>query len=163
MTVEAVLKDLKARKYAPVYVFHGDEPYYNEQLVKFMEENILNPDEKEFNFTVLYGADVSPEDVVVTARRFPMMAEYQVTIVKEAQAMKRPGPDVYQRMVSYIENPNPNTILVLFFRGVKVPKRAVSDTAKKRLLNQLRYFHRVRKRLLRLKSKSLFTMLPANM
>ncbi len=127
MTVEAVLKDLKARKFSPVYVFHGDEPYYNEQLVKYMEDNILNPDEKEFNFTVLYGADVSPEDVVVAARRFPMMAEYQVTIVKEAQAMKRPGPDVFQRMVSYIEKPNPNTILVLFFRGVKVPKRAVSE------------------------------------
>lgn len=130
MTVEALLKELQAKKYKPVYIFHGDEPYYPEQLVKYMEENILSPDEKEFNFNVLYGADVTPEDVIVAARRFPMMAEYQLTIVKEAQAMKRPGTDVFQRLVPYLENPNPNTIFVLFFRGETMPKRAAAGESK---------------------------------
>ncbi len=129
MTVDALLKELQAKKYKPVYIFHGDEPYYPEQLVKYMEEHILSADEKEFNFNVLYGADVSPEDVVVAARRFPMMAEYQLTIVKEAQAMKRPGSDVFQRLVPYLENPNPTTILVLFFRGETMPKRAAAAAA----------------------------------
>ena len=126
VTPEAVFKDLKARKFQPVYVFHGEEPYYNDQLVQYIEEHVLSADEKEFNFTLLYGADVSPEDVIVAARRFPMMADVQVTIVKEAQAMKRPGPDVFQRLVPYLENPNKTTILVLFFRGSKIAKRAVS-------------------------------------
>lgn len=126
MTPEAVFKELKAKKFHPVYIFHGEEPYYNDQLVQYIEENILSVDEKEFNFTTLYGADVSPEDVLVAARRFPMLADVQVTIVKEAQAMKRPGPDVFQRLVPYLENPNKTTILVLFFRGTKIAKRAVS-------------------------------------
>ena len=126
MTPEAVFKDLKAKKFHPVYIFHGEEPYYNDQLVQYIEENVLSVDEKEFNFTTLYGADVSPEDVIVAARRFPMLADVQVTIVKEAQAMKRSGPDVFQRLVPYLENPNKTTILVLFFRGTKIAKRAVS-------------------------------------
>ena len=62
----------------------------------------------------------------MAARRFPMLSDVQVTIVKEAQAMKRPGPDVFQRLVPYLENPNKTTILVLFFRGTKIAKRAVS-------------------------------------
>ena len=126
MTPEAVLKDLKAKKYKPVYIFHGEEPYYTDQIVQYIEDHVMGADEKEFNFNVLYGADCSPEDVIVAARRFPMMAEFQITIVKEAQAMKRPGPDVFQRLVPYLEKPNPSTILVLFFRGAKIAKRATS-------------------------------------
>lgn len=130
MTIDSVFKDLKARKFAPVYVFHGEEPYFTEQLVKYMEEQILTADEREFNQNVLYGADVTAEDVVVAARRFPMMAEYQVTILKEAQAMKKTsGWSVFEGLIAYLENPNPNTILVLFFRGEKIPKRATAGEA----------------------------------
>lgn len=89
MTVDAIYKDLKAKKYSPVYFFCGEEPYYTDQLTQYIEQNVLSEDEREFNQTVLYGIDVTPDDVVSTARRYPMMSEYQVVLVKGSSATEK--------------------------------------------------------------------------
>ena len=81
MTLDAIYKDLRARKFSPVYFFCGEEPYYTDQLTQYIEQNALTEGEREFNQSVLYGIDVTPDDVVGTAKRFPMMSEYHVVIV----------------------------------------------------------------------------------
>ncbi len=117
-SIESVYEDLKNRKFAPIYLFTGEEPYYIDQLSDYIENNVLTEDERAFNQSVLYGLDVSAEDVIATAKRFPMMSDYQVVIIKEAQQMK----DTDQ-LVSYINNPQPSTILVFCFKGKEPDKR----------------------------------------
>ena len=118
MNIEPIIKDLKARKFAPVYFICGDEPYYIDQLTKYIEDNVLSVDEKEFNQTVLYGLETTAEEIIVTAKRFPMMSEYQVVIVKEAQLLKK-----MEDLETYILNPQPSTILVISMKGKEPDKR----------------------------------------
>jgi DNA polymerase-3 subunit delta len=118
MTIESVISDLKAKKYSPVYFFCGEEPYYIDQLTKYIEENVLSPDEKEFNQTVLYGLETTVEEIVLTARRFPMMSEYQVVIVKEAQLLKK-----MEDLEHYLLKPQASTILVIAMKGKEPDKR----------------------------------------
>ena len=82
---EGILKDIKARKYAPIYYLMGEEPYYIDLIADEIENKVLTDQEKEFNLTVLYGADVDAGTVINAAKRYPMMSEHQVIIVKEAQ------------------------------------------------------------------------------
>ncbi len=88
MTFDQISKDLKARKFHPIYFLHGDEPYYIDKLAHQLEHGVLDEGEKSFNLTVLYGKDVEHKTVIDAARRFPMMASHQVVIIKEAQSMK---------------------------------------------------------------------------
>ena len=81
-SIESVYQDLKNRKFAPIYLFTGEEPYYIDQLSDYIENNVLTEDERAFNQSVLYGLDVSAEDIIATAKRFPMMCDYQVVIIK---------------------------------------------------------------------------------
>ena len=85
VTPEQILQQLKAGKYEPVYFLQGEEPYYIDQISDYIEDNCLNETEKGFNQTIMYGKDVSASQIVTAARRFPMMAERQVVIVKEAK------------------------------------------------------------------------------
>jgi len=73
-----IVKDIKAGNIKPIYFLMGEEPYYIDKLSDYIEQNVLSEDEKGFNQTVLYGRDVSIEDVISTAKRYPMMAEHQV-------------------------------------------------------------------------------------
>ena len=127
-SIESVYQDLKNRKFAPIYLFTGEEPYYIDQLSDYIENNVLTEDERAFNQSVLYGLDVSAEDIIATAKRFPMMSDYQVVIIKEAQQMK--DTDL---LVSYINNPFLSAILFTtqFDLTYKLnKKRAVSITEK---------------------------------
>lgn len=118
MNIEPIIKDLKAKKFAPIYFFCGDEPYYIDQLTKYIEDNVLSADEREFNQTVLYGLETTPEEIIVTARRFPMMSDYQVVIVKEAQLLKK-----MEDLEAYVAHPQPSTILVIAMKGKEPDKR----------------------------------------
>jgi DNA polymerase III subunit delta len=118
MTYKEVLTLLKKREFRPVYLLHGEEPYYIDLISSFFENQILTEAEKSFNFTVLYGKDTDFKEVVDTARRYPMMAEYQVLIVKEAQEMKTLG-----ELQNYIEKPTPTTLLVLCHKHKKIDVR----------------------------------------
>lgn len=106
----------------------GEEPYYIDKISDFIEDNVLKEEERGFNQMVLYGRDVAVEDIVGNAKRFPMMAEYQVVIVKEAQDLSR----TIEKLVSYAENPQPTTILVMNYKYKKIDKRkALYKTLKK--------------------------------
>ncbi|HBS87384.1 MAG: DNA polymerase III subunit delta [Bacteroidetes bacterium GWF2_38_335] len=111
MTHEAVLKDLRDKKYHPVYFLSGEEPYYIDVVSDFISANVLNEAEKSFNQTVYYGKDTSIENVITTARRFPMMASHQVVIVKEAQDLKK--IDILDK---YLDAPLKSTILVICYK-----------------------------------------------
>src|SRR5690606_28309490 len=97
----------------------GEEPYYIDRLTDYIEDNILTEEEKGFNQTVLYGKDVSIEDVMSGARRYPMMAERQVVIVKEAQELSR----TIDKLETYARNPQPTTVLVFAYKYKTLDKR----------------------------------------
>ena len=84
-----IVNDIKAGKIKPIYFLMGEEPYYIDRLSDYIEKNVLTEEEKGFNQTVLYGRDVSVDDIVSAAKRYPMMAERQVIIVKEAQDLAK--------------------------------------------------------------------------
>jgi DNA polymerase-3 subunit delta len=113
-----IIKDLKKKIYRPVYFLSGEETYYIDQISDFIEENVLGPDEKEFNLTVLYGRDIDVEGIVGNCKRFPMMANYSVVIIKEAQDIKK-----IEDLEGYISNPLDSTILVICYKYSKVDKR----------------------------------------
>ena len=85
---EEILKDLKNKIYHPIYLLAGEEAFFIDELTNYIDENILNSMEKEFNQTVVYGLDSNVYDLISMARRFPMMANHQVLIVREAQLLK---------------------------------------------------------------------------
>jgi len=89
MTFEQIIKDLKNKIYKPIYFLMGDEPYYIDKISNFIQQNVLNETERDFNQTILYGKDSEILDIISAAKRFPMMANHQVIIVKEAQELKK--------------------------------------------------------------------------
>ncbi|HCY82478.1 MAG TPA: DNA polymerase III subunit delta [Xanthomarina gelatinilytica] len=110
---------MKNRNFKPIYFLMGEEPYYIDNISKYIESQVLTEEEKGFNQMVLYGRDVSIEDVVGHAKRYPMMSEYQVVIVKEAQDLSRHT----EKLVDYAENPQPTTILVFNYKYKTIDKR----------------------------------------
>ena len=123
-----IVKDIQAGKISPVYFLMGEEPYYIDKISDFIEESILDEAEKGFNQMVLYGRDVSIDDIVSNAKRYPMMAERQVVIVKEAQDLSR----TIEKLVDYVENPQPTTVLVLNYKYKKLDKRKALHKALKK-------------------------------
>lgn len=114
-----IVNDIKAGNIKPIYFLMGEEPYYIDKLSDYIEQNLLSEDEKGFNQTVFYGRDVSVEDIVSTCKRYPMMAERQVVIVKEAQDLTK----TIDRLESYAENPTPTTVLVMCYKYKTLDKR----------------------------------------
>lgn len=126
VTYESVMRNLMAQHYAPIYVLMGDEPYFIDKISNQIEENALQPDEKDFNQTVVYGADVDGAQVVDMAREFPLMAMRRVIIIKEAQGMKNAAA-----IDKYLANPVASTILVLCYKGGKVERGVVAKAKSK--------------------------------
>lgn len=117
--VKALVSDIKNRNLKPVYFLMGEEPYYIDRISDYIQDSILSEEEKGFNQMVLYGRDVSIDDIIANAKRFPMMAEYQVVIVKEAQDLSR----TIENLIAYVENPQPTTILVINYKYKTLDKR----------------------------------------
>lgn len=118
MTFEQIIGDLKRKIYRPVYLLHGEEPYFIDRITGIIEDTVLTDTEKEFNQTVVYGRDADPGKIIDLARRFPMMANYQVVIVKEAQDI-----DKIENLQPYMEKPQPSTVLVLAYKYRKIDGR----------------------------------------
>ena len=114
-----IINDLKAGIIKPIYFLMGEEPYYIDKLTEYIENNILSEDEKGFNQTVIYGRDATIEDIVSNAKRYPMMAERQVVVVREAQELSR----TIDKLESYAENPQPTTVLVVAYKYKTLDKR----------------------------------------
>lgn len=118
ISFDQILSDLKNQIYSPVYLLHGEEPYFIDVISDFIEQNVLSDLEKEFNQTICYGKDTNVLTLISYARRFPMMANYQVIIVKEAQDL-----DKIEDLLPYVENPLNSTLLVLCYKYGKLDKR----------------------------------------
>lgn len=114
-----ITKDIKAGNLKPIYFLMGEEPYYIDKLTEFIEQNILQEHERDFNQSILYGRDVTMEDVIGTAKRFPMMADRQVVVVREAQELSR----TIDKLEAYAENPQPTTVLVFAYKYKTLDKR----------------------------------------
>ncbi len=117
--VKSILTAIKKGELKPVYFLMGEEPYFVDQIADYIEEHVLREDEKGFNQMVLYGRDVTIDDIISNAKRFPMMAEKQVIIVKEAQDLSR----TIEQLTAYVENPQPSTMLVICYKYKKLDKR----------------------------------------
>ena len=117
--VVKIVNDIKAGNIKPIYFLMGEEPYYIDKLSDYIEENVLTEEEKSFNQTVLYGRDVTIEDIISTAKRYPMMAERQVVIVKEAQDLTK----TIDKLESYAEDPMVSTVLVFCYKYKTLDKR----------------------------------------
>jgi DNA polymerase III subunit delta len=123
-TAEAVLKDLKAGKYAPLYFLQGDEPYYIDLISDWIEAKALTEAERGFNQTVLYGKEANLSTVLNAARQFPTMAQRRVVIVKEAQEMSDwNGEKGKETLAKYVARPVPSTVLVFNYKYKKLDAR----------------------------------------
>lgn len=125
-TFDKIMSDLKDRNFKPIYFLMGEEPYFIDVITDYIEKNLLREDEKAFNQTVVYGADVDLAQVINTAKRFPMMSEYNLVIVKEAQNVKGldgAGEGKVDPFALYAENPQKQTVLVIAYKGKKLDSR----------------------------------------
>jgi len=113
-----ILSDLRNKIFHPIYLLYGEEPYFIDMVCDYIEANVLSEQEKEFNQTIVYGKDVNAATVMSYAKRYPMMSNYQVLIVKEAQDL-----DDTEALLPYAQNPVSSTILVLCYKYGKIDKR----------------------------------------
>ena len=127
--VKDIVTQIKNGHIKPIYLLTGDEPYYIDKISEFIEQHVLDESEKGFNQAVLYGKDIEIEDIVSQAKRYPMMAERQVVIIKEAQDLSK----TIDQLVSYAQNPQPSTVLVLNYKYKKIDKRKALYKAIKKL------------------------------
>lgn len=119
VTFDAIMRDLKSGKYAPVYILMGDESYYIDRITDYIAENVLDPDDRDFNQTVVFGADTTAAQVVDMAKGYPVMpAAHRVVIVKEAQGLK--SLDALER---YFEKPLASTLLVIAYKNGTIDRR----------------------------------------
>lgn len=118
VSFESIMRELMEGKYRPVYYLQGEESYYIDKIADYIAEHALAPEERDFNQTVLFGSDVSASQIVDAARRYPMMAERQVVIVKEAQNVKNT-----EALEKYMKQPLASTVLVMCHKNGKIDGR----------------------------------------
>lgn len=118
VTFEQIVTEIKARKYRPIYLFMGDEPYYIDELTSMLTETVLPEEERDFNQSILYGMETNVTAVITMARSYPMMSEYQLIVIKEAQNLSK-----IEELEVYVKNPLKSTILVLNYKGGSLDKR----------------------------------------
>ncbi len=121
MKAQEILSEIKQRKFKPLYLLHGEESHYIDVITAALESSVLDDSQKGFDQTILYGKDVDFATIISAAKRYPMLSEYQVIIVKEAQGLKWKGED--ELLSKYLENPTPTTILVFAYKHGKFDKR----------------------------------------
>ena len=117
--IRTIVSDIKKGDIKPIYFLMGEEPYYINKISDYIEENVLDESEKGFNLQVMYGRDASIEDIISSAKRYPMMADKQVLIIKEAQDLSRS----IEKLVAYANNPQLTTVLVINYKYKKLDKR----------------------------------------
>jgi DNA polymerase-3 subunit delta len=149
--VKKILSEIKARKFSPVYFLQGEETFYIDKISDLIESSVLTEAEKGFNQVIVYGKDATMATILTHARRFPMMAERQVVIVKEAQDIQDLGKEIGGKLLlDYLSKPVPSTVLVFCHKnksldkrkelGKKIDQLTVCITGKKIYDNQLPEF-----------------------
>ena len=117
--MKQLLAGIKAGKLLPVYFLMGEEPYYIDHIAAYIEQNVLSEEEKDFNQMVMYGRDINVSDIIAAAKRYPMMAQRQLVIIKEAQELSR----AIEKLTDYVSAPQPTTILVICYKYKSIDKR----------------------------------------
>ena len=118
-SLQDILKDIQERRFSPVYFLMGAESYFIDRIEKELYHSVVSEEERAFNQSVLYGKDTTVDQILDAAKRFPMMAEYQLVIVREAQELSR----VIDQLESYVRNPQPSTVLVVCYKYKSIDKR----------------------------------------
>lgn len=127
LTFDDIMASLKAKQFAPIYLLMGEEGYFIDEISSYIIDHVLTDTEKDFNLTIAYGSDVDIATIVNAARRYPMMAEYQVVVVKEAQNVKD-----LDELAYYAQKPLKSTILVICYKNGNIDRRKkwVTEVAK---------------------------------
>ena len=114
-----IIRSIKARKFSPVYLLMGDESYYIDKITECIASSVLPEEERAFNQVTIYCTrDTDFRDIINTSRRYPMMSEYQVVIVKEAQNLQK-----IDELLTYVQNPLSSTVLVLSYKNGVLDRR----------------------------------------
>lgn len=118
MTFEQIKADIKNRNFKPIYLLMGDEPYYIDELTNLLTSTVLPEEERDFNQTIMYGMETDVASVITMARSFPMMSDYQLIVIKEAQNLSK-----IDELEIYAKNPLQSTILVINYKSGTLDKR----------------------------------------
>ncbi|MBR1934568.1 MAG: DNA polymerase III subunit delta [Muribaculaceae bacterium] len=131
----SLMTAIKAHKFSPIYILHGEEAYYIDQLQQAIIDNALTPDEQAFNLTIAYGSDIPEAKPILTAcKQYPSFSQYQVIVVREAQNMgknSRGNATELNLFKTYAERPVMSTILVICFKGGTIKAKELTDAVKK--------------------------------
>lgn len=122
-----IKRDVSKGKMKPIYLLMGDEPFYSDLVADYMIENVIDPTMQDFNRVILYGTDTDAETVIDAARRYPVMSDFQLVVIKEAQAMKS-----LEKLAFYCENPLSSTILVICMHGTLDKRKSLYKNILKR-------------------------------
>ncbi len=117
-TYEEICRDIIAKKFAPVYVLMGEEPFFMDQITDLLITHVLDDSERDFNQIIMYGSDTDSASIMNAVRRFPMMSKYQLVVVKEAQLIR----DI-EILSNYVKNPLMSTVLVINYKYKNLDKR----------------------------------------
>ncbi len=118
VTFDSIRKDIQKRNFAPIYLLMGEESYFIDILSDLLQDKVLSETEKDFNLQIFYGVDSDVKNIIAAARRYPMMSDYQLILLKEAQSL-----DKFEELDSYFKNPMKSTILVIGYKHGSVDKR----------------------------------------
>jgi DNA polymerase-3 subunit delta len=133
MTHHQIIRDIQTKHYQPLYFLYGEEPFFMDEVIHSLEKDVLDEGERAFGLNVVYGRDVTVEQVVSLAKGFPMMGSYQVVIVKEAQDMKEwKKSDQLKLLENYANQPTPTTLLAFQFHG----KPDARNTSTKKIISK---------------------------
>jgi DNA polymerase-3 subunit delta len=126
-TYEEIVRDIVAKRYSPVYILMGEEPYFIDKIDELLEANVLSESERSFNQMIFYGKDAKVEDIIASARRYPMMSKYQLVVVKEAQDLNK-----IDLLSHYVKKPMDSTVLVICHKYKKLDgRKSLMTEAKK--------------------------------
>ncbi|MDH6358305.1 DNA polymerase III subunit delta [Parabacteroides sp. PF5-9] len=117
-TFEEICRDIRGRNFQPVYVLMGEEPFFMDQITELLLKDVLTEEEKDYNQLIFYGADTDVVTIINAARRFPMMSEYQLVVVREAQMIRN-----IEMLTNYVKNPLKSTILVINYKYKTLDRR----------------------------------------
>lgn len=117
-TFEEICRDITARKFQPIYILMGEEPFFIDQITDLLLENVLEESERDFNQVILYGADTDAASIINSARRFPMMSKYQLVVIREAQLIRD-----LEILANYVKNPLNSTVLVINYKYKTLDRR----------------------------------------
>lgn len=138
-TRQQIEQSIKNKNFSPIYLLSGEEAFYIDRLTDLIIQYSLSEEEKDFNLTVCYASDVKMNDVVLTCRRYPVMAERQVVVLKEMQTWKsQAGANEKKELEileAYAKQPNPTTILVVCYKGATIKSAALTKTLTKTIIN----------------------------